>query len=309
MKEFKVPIKSELRDYTATRDFWVSLCDHIEYFEYDSLCNKNEAVLSVFAPSPFSGYDSAGSLSDIFAQLSSACSGDLIYFHTDKGVLKSFLSGDKFWVCFQRTSKQCVVLGKGLRQTSVDLNDFVVCFDKPIPPETLDKIARDVFGSPHIAYSLAGDLKTFLDSKKLAYEPLVVLDYSPKESYQFSIKSSLNSVSLTIDMIKNKILKYHYDKIWKIETVLHEALVNAITYGNELDYDRPVVIEYEVGPRGFKIIIRDTGGGFDVSGFSVPVGMEALDQISGRGIYIMKKFSEALFFNSKGNQTMLYFEL
>ncbi len=308
MKEFKVPIKNELRDFTATRDFWVSLGDHIECFDYASVCKKSEAVISLFAPLPESGLHTAESLPDTFASERKSFPGDLFYFNSEKGDMFASVNSNYQWVLFKRDLKKHIVLPKGYSEQEIDLSDFVVCFKDAIAADPLEKLARDLYGSPHISYSLINDIRTLLEAKKLKTTTLTVFDYSPKESYQFSIKSSLNSVSLTIDMIKNKVLKYHYDKIWKIETVLHETLVNAITYGNELDYDRPVHIEYEVGDKGFRILIRDSGTGFDVSGFSVPVGIEALDQISGRGIYIMKKFSEALFFNDKGNQAMLYFE-
>lgn len=308
MKEFKVPIKNELRDYTSVRDFWVSLNDHSDSFDYGSVCNKSEALICYFRKKPLPLPDAPSLSRGDFDKLTGTPDGDVFYVDSEKGKLTASVASGYAWLLVKRDSKKCVALKKKTADYEIDLHDFIICLKGGITPDETEKLARDLYGSPLICYSLINAVQTFIDSKNLDAIPLAVMDYSPKESYQFSIKSSLNSVSLTIDMIKNKVLKYHYDKIWKIETVLHESLVNAITYGNELDYDRPVNISYEVGDKGFKIIIKDSGAGFDVSGFSVPVGLEALDQISGRGIYIMKKFSEALFFNNKGNQAMLYFD-
>jgi serine/threonine-protein kinase RsbW len=109
-------------------------------------------------------------------------------------------------------------------------------------------------------------------------------------------------------MIKNKLLQFHTEKIWQIETVLHEALVNAITYGNGLDPEKPVMMNYELGSKGLRVCISDCGPGFDIKNISVPVGAEALEKISGRGIYIMKKFSDALFYNRTGNEVVLFFQ-
>jgi hypothetical protein len=283
MKEFKVPIKNELRDYTSIRDFWVSLNDHIEFFDYASSSAKNEALLCFFSKNVSGLPESSALSSGDFAKAAKSADGDVFFVDSDKGKLSAAIASGHTWLLVKRDSKKLVILKNEPSNYEIDLHDFIVCLKGGITAEAAEKLARDLYGSPLICYSLLNAIQTFLESKNLDAMPLAVLDYSPKESYHFSIKSSLNSVSLTIDMIKNKVLKYHYDKIWKIETVLHESLVNAITYGNELDYDRPVNISYEVGDKGFKIIIRDTGTGFDVSGFSVPVGLEALDQISGRG--------------------------
>ncbi len=74
-----------------------------------------------------------------------------------------------------------------------------------------------------------------------------------------------------------------------------------------MDFNKFVTVKYEIGEKGLRVIIKDSGDGFDTKNISVPVGNEALEWISGRGIYIMKKFSDAMYYNEKGNEVMLFF--
>ena len=139
--------------------------------------------------------------------------------------------------------------------------------------------------------------------------PLFEIDFERKFSTILSIKSTLKIVNITLDLIKNKVINYNRDKAWQIETVLHEALVNSIEYGNNNDETKEIKFYYEIGNKALRVIIEDEGIGFDVNNVSVPIGKEALEKINGRGIYMMMKFSEALFYNTKGNKILLFFSL
>ncbi len=117
----------------------------------------------------------------------------------------------------------------------------------------------------------------------------------------------MKALTTTVDMLKNKILKYNSDKLWQIETVLHEAFMNAVTHGNELEPKKKVEIFYELGKKGFKIMVKDMGIGFDVNNLFVPTSEDALDAISGRGIYLMEKLSDVLFYSPEGNKVLIFF--
>jgi len=107
-------------------------------------------------------------------------------------------------------------------------------------------------------------------------------------------------------MFKNKILTYHREEYWHIETVLHEALVNAITYGSQLDYSKKIAIAYEIGSYGLRVLIQDPGEGFDVKGH-IPLSLLDKENITGRGIRLMKHLSSTLTYNKHGNALSLLF--
>ncbi|OHD56727.1 MAG: hypothetical protein A2Y33_06450 [Spirochaetes bacterium GWF1_51_8] len=234
---------------------------------------------------------------------------DAVIFYPLEGRFQQIRCENHCWVAIKRKEKRYVVLGEsGSEKHPLDFDDSFVVFDRVMKKEELDKIIPPLYSDIRISYGLLEDVSAGMKKNSVDAKVYCVVDHSANESNTITIKSSLNAVSMTIDLIKNKVLKYHYDKIWKIETVLHEALVNSITYGNELDYNKPVILSYEIGYKGIRMWIRDMGDGFDVENITVPMGNEALERISGRGIYIMKKFSEAFFFNKKGNEMLLFFE-
>lgn len=319
MKEFRVPIKASILDYSDTKNLWLTLNDHSTKFDLFRCSNNNELLLGINDSTDKVAKDQSIeygkehqkiNIAPIFDDIANdnKFTGDIFYIDSDSGLLKSIIQSNLFVILFKKKQNRIMVLPKESSETTLDKEDFIIGFEKPIDDAVLKKIEMEIVRSSSISYALLDELITFELSHKVTITPLFIINYSTAESYSFSIRSTLNAVTVTIDMIKNKVIKYHYDKVWKIETVLHEALVNAITYGNELDDRKYVHVLYEVGEKGLRIIIKDEGSGFDVTSFSVPVGTEALDTVSGRGIYIMKKFAQAIFFNQIGNETMLFFE-
>ncbi len=316
MKKFKVPIKKHISDFICTQNVWLTLNENEMPLHLIKQDSSHELLLGVSRPD----VDEQHTLHSKCVESSHPSrefkrihtenddSGDFILVDTRKHQLETQLHSRAFWVLFHRESASYTILSEGLHSYKLDKDDFIVVFYNIADGSTLQAILDTSIQEDNISISHLNTIIHVAGEHSDNATPLLLINYSICESYSFSIKSTLNAVSLTIDMIKNKIIKYHREKLWQIETVLHEALVNAITYGNELDDSRLVDISYEIGYKGIRIWVRDTGEGFDVKNISVPVGDEALDRISGRGIYIMKKFTEALYFNHKGNEILLYFD-
>lgn len=300
-----------MKDFSSVRDFWITINDHGKSFEFYKLERKHEIVILFHGDHPSrESFNEKSDLSSVYTEIANdpAFDGDVLYFDTLNGRYSAVHHTDMNWVVYHKDTRNAELIPDKVDNLEMEPDDFFICFDEGISEKRIRETASDFIDIQTISYTQLSSIVQILENNDIGIIPFLLFNYTTKESYQFSIKSTLNAVSLTIDMIKNKVLKYHYNKVWKIETVMHEALVNAITYGNELDYEKPVYIQYEVGPKGLRIWVRDVGEGFDVSSFTVPVGMEALEQISGRGIYIMKKFSESIFFNERGNQAMLFFD-
>lgn len=311
MKTFRVPIKYVMKDFSNVRDFWLTINDHGKSFDFYKLERKHEVIILFHDDHPLRNkFSEKSDIYAVYEEIASDSSfkGDVLYFDSLNGRFSASINTPFVWTFYQKEKNKATILEGQLVKEEMEPDDFFICYDEGMTDKKIHTTVSQILGIDYISYSHLNEVVNILEKNDMGIIPFLLFNYTTKESYQFSIKSTLNAVSLTIDMIKNKVLKYHYNKVWKIETVMHEALVNAITYGNELDYEKPVFIQYEVGPRGLRIWVQDIGEGFDVTSFTVPVGMEALEQISGRGIYIMKKFSESIFFNETGNQAMLFFD-
>lgn len=309
MKKFDVSIKPNIVDFCSTSNVWITLNYKLEpelnFFKADA---SDEAVFGLACNSamiPQLPEKSAPQEMMRGVLANSSFKGTLFHAKSDGSTLVYIRNQEYFWLLFKRSAKTVAVLDKESVEMKLEKDDFIVGFTNSFDASVFNVLFEDY---TFISYSLFPALQTILTANSIDTAPVMAFDYSQKEYYAFTIKSTLNAVALTVDMIKNKVLKYHLEKVWKIETVLHEALVNAITYGNEMDYSRFVYISYEIGPRALRMWIRDMGDGFDVHNIMVPVGDEALVRISGRGIYIMNKFSEAFFYNAEGNEMLLYFE-
>lgn len=309
MKKFSVAVKSQLCDYSEVEDLWIS-CNDCSIEKLFQSTSKHRVLIGFGESSKDLNVSTEEEALKSFGQLKTGRIGGLgaILADSKNGRLWLAPTQKAVWVLFKRSEMRCAVVEEELIAEKMDLGDALIGFSRDFSAEHLKMIEDWVLESESISYCLQNQISDFFEEKNISARALFLLDYSGKESYHFQIKSSLNAVSLTIDMIKNKVLKYHYEKNWKIETALHEALVNAITYGNRLDVELPVYICYELGNRCLRIWVRDNGKGFKVEEVRVPIGLQALEQISGRGIYIMKKFSEALFFNKQGNELVLCFD-
>lgn len=311
MKSFKVPVKNPDEDFIVTSNLWLTLENQGSGYSYLKKDNKSELLLGFSSGSEAADsaarIDSGVALSSVFDQLAEKQPEiHLFYFHTGDYKVRCSGQADIMPVLYRAKKKECQVL-EDMEDYKPEDGDTLVAFTGKMSQGDLDKIGETIWKNGHIAYALSQEITQQLASMNSGARVLFLTDFSEHQSYTFPIKSSLKTVSLTIDMIKNKLVKHELEKIWQVETVLHEALVNAITYGSDLDNSKNVDLSYEMGKKGLRIVVRDTGTGFDVNNISVPVGTEALEKVNGRGIYIMQKFTDAIFFNEKGNVLTLFF--
>lgn len=82
------------------------------------------------------------------------------------------------------------------------------------------------------------------------------------------------------------------EAVFAIDLAVREAVINAVKHGNQLDETKPVEISFSNLDKGFEVIIRDFGTGFDVDEIPDPTNPENLLKANGRGILFMRNFME-----------------
>lgn len=88
-----------------------------------------------------------------------------------------------------------------------------------------------------------------------------------------------------------------------------EAANNAIIHGNKLDISKDVYIGMEIEKNFIKLIVKDQGQGFDYKNIPDPTAPENIENISGRGVFLMSKLSDSIDFSNNGAIVQLTFKL
>ena len=105
-----------------------------------------------------------------------------------------------------------------------------------------------------------------------------------------------------------KACKLFKNELLDIKLCLEEALINAIKHGNRLDKSLKVKIDYNLGDDTFKVTITDEGEGFDYKHIPDPTLEENLQELKGRGIFLIRRLMDEVQFNERGNSiTMVKF--
>ncbi len=79
-----------------------------------------------------------------------------------------------------------------------------------------------------------------------------------------------------------------------IGMAVREAVANAIKHGNKLDVSKKVNATFTLRGAELEITIVDEGAGFDPSAVSDPLNPQNLMKTSGRGIFYMRTFMDAV---------------
>jgi serine/threonine-protein kinase RsbW len=88
-----------------------------------------------------------------------------------------------------------------------------------------------------------------------------------------------------------------------------EAVNNAITHGNKLDPDKKVEVVFEIDKNKLTITTRDSGPGFDYENVPDPTAPENIENVNGRGIFLMRQLSDGLEFQEKGRISEMVFNI
>ncbi len=302
MKRFSIQIKPVEEDFITTKDVWLSISEARRGFNFKSFSNESELLL--FSSKDEITIENNKSLFDIFQKNNNF--ENAIYINTVKKEIFYSVNKLPFILFLEKKSKKVINLIKEGNISFSD-GDLLIAFDSNFEINNNENMFKYIFESNSIANLFLKELLDYLVDNSISARAVFLINFTEHTAFKFKMKSNLKTLTLTIDMLKNKIVKYNTEKLWQFETVLHEALMNAITHGNELENKKEVDIFYEIGRKGIRIIIKDMGKGFDVNNLSVPIGEEALDVISGRGIYLMSKLSDIIFYSPQGNEILIFF--
>ncbi|MFO8235121.1 MAG: ATP-binding protein [Bacteroidales bacterium] len=105
---------------------------------------------------------------------------------------------------------------------------------------------------------------------------------------------------------KHEINSEIYGKIL-IATV--EAVNNSIVHGNKEDITKKVYVKLKKGKDKINIFVEDEGEGFDYTDLPDPTTPENVENIHGRGIYLMKHLADDVTFHNDGKMVEMEFQM
>ena len=88
-----------------------------------------------------------------------------------------------------------------------------------------------------------------------------------------------------------------------------EATNNAITHGNELNENKQVEIAFAMDDQKILLTVKDEGPGFDYNKIPDPTAPENVENMSGRGVFLMTKLSDTIEFEENGSFVKMTFFL
>ena len=126
-----------------------------------------------------------------------------------------------------------------------------------------------------------------------------------------SFQSSLNNISFVENFVDSLSTVYNiseelYGNIL-ISTI--EAVNNAIIHGNKQDPSKIVFVSSKIDNDELTISVKDEGLGFDYSVLPDPTLPENIEKISGRGVFLIKNFSDRIEFSEGGSKIEIVFKL
>jgi serine/threonine-protein kinase RsbW len=122
-----------------------------------------------------------------------------------------------------------------------------------------------------------------------------------------SVMTNLRVIENAIDEITGSI-GVNQDNYGKILVATLEAVNNAITHGNKANPQKMVDVEITFDKNEMKITVTDEGPGFNPAAIPDPTMPENIEELSGRGVFLMKKLADSISFNEKGNSVTMNFK-
>jgi len=127
-----------------------------------------------------------------------------------------------------------------------------------------------------------------------------------KEFRISSDSENLRIVEKALDEITTSAEISHtcYGKIW---VAVIEAVNNAIEHGNKFDPEKFVNVFLKCEDDKFTVTVEDDGPGFSPENVPDPTLPENIEQVDGRGVFLMMKLADEISFNEKGNAVTIVF--
>jgi serine/threonine-protein kinase RsbW len=127
---------------------------------------------------------------------------------------------------------------------------------------------------------------------------------------KIKIESEVGSLRIVENAIDEAttVIGISQDNYGKILVCAMEAVNNAILHGNKSNPEKKVDIEIGYKSKELLITVTDEGPGFRPENVPDPTTPENIEEISGRGIYLMSHLADKIEFNKKGNSVKMIFK-
>jgi serine/threonine-protein kinase RsbW len=129
-----------------------------------------------------------------------------------------------------------------------------------------------------------------------------------KTIYVASKIENLRKVEKFIDEISAE-CKLNSELYGNVLIATLEAANNAIVHGNKLNEGIDVTLKAVCDNNVLNITIEDKGKGFDYIHIPDPTAPENIENVSGRGVFLMEKLSDKLEFEKNGSIVKLFFNI
>jgi serine/threonine-protein kinase RsbW len=125
-----------------------------------------------------------------------------------------------------------------------------------------------------------------------------------QDHFSLQLPTDLSQVGQVVDAIAACCFAGHQASNrtrFRLCTVVAEAVVNAMVYGNRNDPSRVVVVEVELHDDRVVVSVTDEGDGFDPASVPDQIDDAAIEAECGRGLYMIRRLADDVAFNDRGN--------
>ncbi len=123
-----------------------------------------------------------------------------------------------------------------------------------------------------------------------------------------SKQENLREVEKLVDEF-NEIEELNESLYGKVLLATIEAANNAIVHGNKLDPEKTVMVEIRKSKDRIEIYVEDQGEGFNYMRIPDPTAPENIENIHGRGVFLMKQLSDEVNFYKNGTKVQILFKV
>jgi serine/threonine-protein kinase RsbW len=129
----------------------------------------------------------------------------------------------------------------------------------------------------------------------------------------------MESITINSDIEKLKVVETLVDKLSKklgvsdevygkilISTV--EAVNNAILHGNKGDISKIVTVNISADGNVLDITVTDEGEGFEYGNLPDPTDPKNIENLHGRGVFLMRRLADSIEYNASGNEVKMRFK-
>lgn len=119
----------------------------------------------------------------------------------------------------------------------------------------------------------------------------------------------IHSVEIFLEEISSE-LSFKEDVYANVMVAVTEAVNNSILHGNKEDPTKKVFLNVHMESQyRLKITISDEGEGFDPDGLADPTAPENIENIGGRGVFLMRHLADELSFSDDGRTVIMIFNI